>query len=247
MNWRLIGWSVLVAFMSAVSYAAQLSSGPPAKDVAYQWSSSVLGAVQYALIFGIIMLLTRGLDRRRFLALRRPRTSWRRAAGIGAVVILVVFVVSAVVAQFANAEREQGLIPQHWNPSKIAPFAAFCFVVVVIAPIVEELLFRGVGYGLLAPVRGVHGDHPRRVVVRSRPRADRRLRGDRLFRSGTCIFEGENGQHLSLHAPPCVLQCVRARDRHRDRRLAFRQCGGWRRHSSSSSSSGPLRRTQSRT
>ena len=150
MNWRLIGWSVLVAFMSAVSYAAQLSSGPPAKDVAYQWSSSILGAVQYALIFGIIMLLTRGLDRRRFLALRRPRTSWRRAAGIGAVVILVVFVVSAVVAQFANAEREQGLIPEHWNPSKIAPFAAFCVVVVVIAPIVEELLFRGVGYGLLA-------------------------------------------------------------------------------------------------
>jgi len=150
MNWRLIGWAVLVAFMSAVSYAAQLSSGPPAKDVAYQWSSSILGAVQYALIFGIIMLLTRGLDRRRFLALRRPRTSWRRAAGIGAVVILVVFVVSAVVAQFANAEREQGLIPEHWNPSKIAPFAAFCVVVVVIAPIVEELLFRGVGYGLLA-------------------------------------------------------------------------------------------------
>ncbi len=150
MNWRLIGWSVLVAFMSAVSYAAQLSSGPPAKDVAYQWSSSILGAVQYALIFGIIMLLTRGLDRRRFLALRRARTSWRRAAGIGAVVILVVFVVSAVVAQFANAEREQGLIPEHWNPSRIAPFAAFCVVVVVIAPIVEELLFRGVGYGLLA-------------------------------------------------------------------------------------------------
>ncbi len=150
MNWRLIGWSVLVAFMSAVSYAAQLSSGPPAKDVAYQWSSSILGAVQYALIFGIIMLLTRGLDRRRFLALRRPRTSWRRAAGIGAVVILVVFVVSAVVAQFANAEREQGLIPEHWNPSRIAPFAAFCVVVVVIAPFVEELLFRGVGYGLLA-------------------------------------------------------------------------------------------------
>jgi membrane protease YdiL (CAAX protease family) len=150
MNWRLIGWCVLVAFMSAVAYAAQFSSGPPQKDVAYQWSSSIFGAVQYALIFGIVMLLTRGLDRRRFLALRPPRTTWRRAAGSGAVVIFVVFVVSAVVAQFGNAEREQGLIPEHWDPSRIAPFAAFCVVVVVIAPIVEELLFRGVGYGLLA-------------------------------------------------------------------------------------------------
>lgn len=150
MNWRLIGWCVLVAFMSAVAYTAQFSSGPPQKDVAYQWSSSIFGAVQYALIFGIVMLLTRGLDRRRFLALRPPRTTWRRAAGIGAVVIFVVFVVSAVVAQFGNAEREQGLIPEHWDPSRIAPFGAFCVVVVVIAPIVEELLFRGVGYGLLA-------------------------------------------------------------------------------------------------
>jgi membrane protease YdiL (CAAX protease family) len=149
MRWRLIGWCVLVAFMSALAYAAQLSSGPPEKDVAYKWSSSILGAIQYALMFGIIMLLTRGFDRREFLALRPPRTTWWRAAGIGAVVIVAVFIVSAIVAQFGNAEREQGLIPEHWEPSRIAPFAAFCFVVVVIAPIVEELLFRGLGYALL--------------------------------------------------------------------------------------------------
>jgi CAAX protease family protein len=150
MRWRLIGWCALVAAMSALAYTAQLSSGPPEKDLAYKWSSSILGAVQYAVMFGIIMLLTRGLDRRSFLALRAPRTTWWRAAGIGAVVLGAVFVVSAIVAQFANAEREQGLIPEHWKSGKIAPFAAFCVVVVVIAPVVEELLFRGVGYALLA-------------------------------------------------------------------------------------------------
>jgi membrane protease YdiL (CAAX protease family) len=148
MKWRLIGWCALVAFMSTIAYAAQLSSGPPAKDVAYQWSSSIFGAIQYALMLGIVLLLTRKLDRRAFLALRRP-DSWWRAAGIGALVLVAVFVVSAVVAQFSNPEREQGLIPQHWDSSRIAPFVAFVAVVVVIAPIVEELLFRGVGYGLL--------------------------------------------------------------------------------------------------
>jgi membrane protease YdiL (CAAX protease family) len=61
----------------------------------------------------------------------------------------VVFVVSGVVAQFANPEREQGLIPENWDSSRVAPFTAFAFVVVVVAPIVEELQFRGVGYGLL--------------------------------------------------------------------------------------------------
>ena len=148
MNWRLIGWSVLVAFMSAVSYAAQLSSGPPAKDVAYQWSSSILGLIQYGVILVILYVITLGLDRRRFLAFRRP-TSWKRAAGIAVLILIAVFVVGGVVGQFANPEKEQGLIPQNWDSSKIAPFAAFAFVVVVVAPIVEELQFRGVGYGLL--------------------------------------------------------------------------------------------------
>jgi membrane protease YdiL (CAAX protease family) len=148
MKWRLVGWCSLVGFMSIVAYAAQLSSGPPAKDVAYQWSSSILGAVQYALMLGFVMLLTRKLDRREFLAFRRPR-SWKRAVGIGALVLVAVFVVSAVVAQFANPEREQGLIPKHWDAGRIAPFVAFAAVVVFIAPVVEELLFRGVGYGLL--------------------------------------------------------------------------------------------------
>jgi membrane protease YdiL (CAAX protease family) len=161
MKWRLVGWSTLVVVMAALNYAAQLSSGPPEKDVAYQWSSSVSGAIQYALMFGIIMLLTRGLDRRRFLALRAPAVTWWRIIGIGAAVLTAVLVVSAIVAQFANAEREQGLIPEHWDSSRIAPFIGFCLVVVVIAPIVEELLFRGVGYGLLEQF----GQYPAIILV----------------------------------------------------------------------------------
>lgn len=148
MKWRLAGWVALVVFMSTVAYASQLSSGPPPKDVAYQWSSSILGAIQYALVLGVVFLLTMGLDRRSFLALRRP-ASWRRAAGIAALVLIAVFVVSGIVAQFSNPEREQGLIPEKWDSSRVAPFIAFASIVVVLAPIVEELLFRGVGYALL--------------------------------------------------------------------------------------------------
>lgn len=150
MNWRLGGWAALIVFMSTVAYASQLTSGPPPKDVAYQWSSSILGLIQYGVILGILYLITLGLDRRTFLAFRRP-TSWKRAAGIAALVLIAVLVVGGIIDQFSNPEREQGLIPQHWDSSKAAPFAAFAFVVVVVAPIVEELQFRGVGYGLLVP------------------------------------------------------------------------------------------------
>jgi len=148
MNWRLGGWCTLIVFMAAVAYASRFTSGTPSNDVAYKWSSSISGLVQYVVILGILYLITFGLDRRRFLAFRRP-TSWKRAAGIAALILLAVFVVGGVVDQFGNPEKEQGLIPQHWDSSKIAPFAAFAFVVVVVAPIVEELQFRGVGYGLL--------------------------------------------------------------------------------------------------
>lgn len=148
MNWRLGGWCALIVFMSTVAYASRFTSGTPPNDVAYKWSSSVLGLIQYAVILGILYVITLGLDRRRFLAFRRP-TSWKRAAAIAVLILIAVFVVGGVVGQFANPEKEQGLIPQNWDSSKIAPFAAFAFVVVVVAPIVEELQFRGVGYGLL--------------------------------------------------------------------------------------------------
>jgi CAAX protease family protein len=148
MDWRLGGWCALIVFMSTIAYASQLTSGPPPKDVAYKWSSSILGLIQYGVILGILYVITLGLDRRSFLAFRRP-TSWRRAAGIAVLVLIAVFVVSGIVAQFANPEREQGLIPQNWDSTKIAPFTAFAILVVVVAPIVEELQFRGVGYGLL--------------------------------------------------------------------------------------------------
>jgi len=134
--------------MASVAYAAQFTSGPPANDVAYKWSSSILGIVQYGVILGLLYLITLGLDRRTFLAFRRP-TSWWLAIGIALLILVAVFIVSGIIGLFANPEKEQGLIPQHWDSSKIAPFAAFAFLVVVVAPIVEEIQFRGVGYGLL--------------------------------------------------------------------------------------------------
>ena len=148
MNWRLGGWCALIVFMATVAYASRFTSGTPPNDVAYQWSSSILGLIQYGVILGILYVITLGLDRRRFLAFRRP-TSWKRAAGIAVLILIAVFVVGGIVDQFGNPQKEQGLIPQNWDSSKIAPFAAFAFVVIVVAPIVEELQFRGVGYGLL--------------------------------------------------------------------------------------------------
>jgi membrane protease YdiL (CAAX protease family) len=147
---RLAGWTIVVSLMSLVAYAARVSGDKPPKDVAFRWETSIAAAAQYAILLGIVMALTWGLDRRQFLALRPPK-SWWRAAGISALVIFAVFVVAAVVAQFGNADEEQGLIPESFDSSRAAQFAAYAGVVVLVAPVVEELMFRGVGFALLEP------------------------------------------------------------------------------------------------
>lgn len=148
MRARLIGWCLFIGFFATLGYASLFSGERPEEDVAYRWESSILGLAAYGIFLAIVLLLTLGLDRRQFLALRRP-TSWARAAGISALVIVAVLIVGAAVAPFGNPEQEQGLIPQRWDPDRIAQFLAFAVVVIVVAPIVEELMFRGVGYGLL--------------------------------------------------------------------------------------------------
>jgi uncharacterized protein len=148
MRARLIGWCLFVGFFATLGYASRFSDERPAEDVAYRWESSILGLAAYGVFLAVVLLLTLRLDRGQFLALRRP-TSWTRAAGISALVIVAVLIVGAAAAPFGNAEQEQGLIPERWDPDRLAQFAAFAVVVILVAPIVEELLFRGVGYGLL--------------------------------------------------------------------------------------------------
>ena len=83
------------------------------------------------------------------LALRRPR-SLRRAAGLGVAVLIGIFVLGALLDPILHGGREQGLTPTHWEPKHAAAYAANSFVVAVLAPIVEELAYRGLGFTLLS-------------------------------------------------------------------------------------------------
>jgi membrane protease YdiL (CAAX protease family) len=148
---RLLGWSLFVLVLALLAYGAQLNGDENDPNVAYRWSSSINGLVFYLLVLGIAMLITRGLDRRSFLGLRAP-SSWSRAFGISLGILFAVLVASAVVGALGGMpEEEQGLIPEEWNSHRVAQFAAYAGVVAILAPIVEEVMFRGVGYGLLEP------------------------------------------------------------------------------------------------
>jgi membrane protease YdiL (CAAX protease family) len=145
---RLIAWLAFVAALTAVNWAGRLSEGTPDPNSAYQWNVAVGAAIQFAILLGIIAWLAHGAWD--LLALRKP-LNWGRAIGAGFVLLVVVDIVNVALNPFLHPGREQGLTPSRWEPQHAGSFALFAFSVVVLAPVTEELAFRGLGFGLLRP------------------------------------------------------------------------------------------------
>jgi membrane protease YdiL (CAAX protease family) len=88
--------------------------------------------------------------------MRRPR-SWKRALGLAAASLGVIYLGSlaytgilSLLGDFDPTE-EQGLVPDEWDSSRAAPFVAFFLAVTFLAPFVEELTYRGLGFSLFQP------------------------------------------------------------------------------------------------
>jgi membrane protease YdiL (CAAX protease family) len=143
---RLAIWLGLVGVLIALSYYARLAYGAPTGDPLYHYATAVQGAVSYAIMLGLVLAIAGG--NRELLALRRPR-SWGRALGLCALVFVGIFVVTGVLDHFLHAGKEQGLTPSGWRPSHAGAYAANFVVVALVAPVVEELTYRGVGFTLL--------------------------------------------------------------------------------------------------
>jgi membrane protease YdiL (CAAX protease family) len=142
---RLAGWAGLVGFLAVLSYAANLlTDDDPPDDLLYRWSTAVGGLVEYTIILVIVLALCRGLSPGT-LGLRRPE-SWRRAVGATLAALAAIWVIGAVLNIFLEAGEEQGLVPSDWESGRAAPFAANFVVVALVAPTIEELTYRGLGF-----------------------------------------------------------------------------------------------------
>jgi uncharacterized protein len=145
---RLAAWLTLIGVYITVAYASRATEGTPSKDTLYRYDTAIGGVVWYAISLALVLLITHGPDQRALLALRRPRTVGR-AVALSLAVIVFVYVVSAAAEPFLHGGKEQGLTPDKWEPSRAGQYAANFVVIAVIAPIVEELVFRGAGFSLL--------------------------------------------------------------------------------------------------
>ena len=148
MNKALALWSSFVAAFATLSYSLRFTEGKPPKDLLYKWSTAAGNLFQFAVIAAIVYGIAGLGDRRQLLALRRP-TSWRLAAKIGVGIGIGMLVLSVLLNPVLHPGREQGITPDRWEPNHAAAYIVNGLVIAVIAPIVEELTFRGLGYSLL--------------------------------------------------------------------------------------------------
>jgi uncharacterized protein len=150
---RLIIWLGVVCSFSALAYVSRYAvseSGDSGDDLLYEWSTFVSGLFQYAVMLAIVLGIAAGGPARELLALRRPR-SWPRAIGLAFLVLVGTFVLTAALQPLGNPGDEQGLLPDGWDSTRATPFFANAVLIAVLGPIVEELMFRGLGYSLLRP------------------------------------------------------------------------------------------------
>jgi membrane protease YdiL (CAAX protease family) len=143
---RLALWSGLVGFLVLVAYAGRVTEGKPDRDVLYQYSTAISSGIVYAFILVIVLALAS--FRRDLLGLVRPR-SWPAALGLGLAILVGTYVALALLEPILHGGAEQGLTPPDWEPSHAGAYAANFAVVACLAPLTEELTFRGLGYSLL--------------------------------------------------------------------------------------------------
>jgi membrane protease YdiL (CAAX protease family) len=150
---RLTLWAVFVLTLGALNFAARESEGTPDRDVLYKYDVAAGNAFVYLILLGVVLLMARGLDRREVFALHRP-ASVRAAAGWAAGGLVAIVAAEALLAQFLDAGKDQGVVPDRWEPSHAGAYAANFLVIAVLAPIVEELAFRGFGVTAVASFVG---------------------------------------------------------------------------------------------
>jgi hypothetical protein len=148
---RLIAWLAFIGTLAALNYAGNLadSGERDTSDFVYQWAAAALGAVQVAIMIGIALWIAAGTPLREMFALRRP-ASWGRALGLAVGLFVLALALAAALEPLLPAGEEQGLTPDGWDGDRAPQFAASFLVIAGLVPIAEELVFRGLGYSLLA-------------------------------------------------------------------------------------------------
>lgn len=151
---RALAWLTVTTAFAALNFYAVTQAPERDGDVVYSYDVLASAIVAYGLLLGVVLALTAGLPRRELLALRAP-SSWSRAIGLSFGGLLAILAGASFLLWLSGAGDEQNLAPEDWDGSRAGAYAASFVAIVLIGPVVEELLYRGVGVGLLEHYGGL--------------------------------------------------------------------------------------------
>ena len=143
---RLTIWVAIVVLLSVVSFVGNLTTDPD-ENFIYQWTLGVGTLVQDGILLLVVFLLARPWYGT--LLAWRPPFSYKRAAGLGAALIGGIYLLTIALSPLFEPGEEQGLVPRELDGDRIAPLVFNSVLIVTFVPLVEELMFRGIGLSLL--------------------------------------------------------------------------------------------------
>lgn len=144
-NRLLLAWAALVVGSTLLIVGVRLIYDVP-DDLRYRYSTVVFAVLVSSLQLAVVLSLA-GPDLREMLALRRPSWSWKRVAVIGVLIVVGMAMLLAIFPFLQQGEDEGTGAP--FDPDRAFPFILNAIVLVVVSPVLEELMFRGLGFTLL--------------------------------------------------------------------------------------------------
>jgi len=117
--------------VAGLNYSVRFTdNGPTPPDVLFRWSTAIGTFVLDAILLFLM-------------------PAWSDSARIAAVALLATWTTSLVIEiAFGHAAREQA-VPQFWDEARLPAFVANAVAIALFAPMVEELMCRGIGFTLL--------------------------------------------------------------------------------------------------
>ena len=205
-----------VARVRPRSDAAQLrSAGSPSDDtpddIAYQWVSSVAIVVQFGLMLGILLAhRDRPAEARGLRAPTAGVVEARRSGSLSSCLVAIYVFVARVhrrscrCSATSTRRKSKGSSPTSGTRAAPAPFIAFFLAVTLLAPVVEELTYRGLGFSLLLAVRHRARDRRHRGALRARARPPHRAARPHVLRDRRRLAASEDRtasiRRIVLHA-----------------------------------------------
>jgi len=145
-NGRLLAWTALVAASALLIVGVKAIYDVP-DDVRYRYSTVLFAVVVSGLQLAVVLKIAGPSEPRDTFALRRPSWSLPRVALVGVLIVVGMMALLAILPFLQQGESEGNGAP--FDPDRALPYALNALVLVAVSPILEELMFRGLGFKLL--------------------------------------------------------------------------------------------------